>query len=308
MPTTATNTTAGPVPAALQALLDHTEATHADNPAAAMAALQARAAGLVPDADAAWALRLAEHVALAHLGDAAPLAALLAAVPPALRHAEATAATVLRLRWALAVVGGGPLPSLPPDAQRWRALQNVVLALAAQGRCAEAGCLLAADEAAARAHGQAEAGVAYAASANNVAMELQTTSPPAGAVRDAARDALMLQAAAIARRAWGHAGHWRHAERAEYRLALCHAAAGQGALAVQHAQHCLSACVAAGHAADAAEHFFAHEALARANGTAGDAAAARAARQQMAILLPQIDEADGLRAWCAEALAALPSA
>ncbi len=293
--------------AALSDLLDHTEASHADDPAAAMATLLSRAPGLAADAEAARALRLAEHVALAHLGDAALLAALLDVLPPALQQADATAATLLRLRWALAVVGGGPLPSLPPDAQRWRALQNVVLALAAQGRWAQATGLLAADEAAARAHGTAEAGVAYAVSANNVAMELQTGGPPAGAMRDAARDALMLEAAAIARRAWGHAGNWRHAERAEYRLALCHAAAGHGALAVQHAQRCLSACVAAGDAADAVEHFFAHEALARAHGTAGDAAAACAARQQMASLLPQIDTADGLRTWCAEALAALPA-
>jgi len=54
------------------------------------------------------------------------------------------------------------------------------------------------------------------------------------------------------------------------------------------------------------EHFFAHEALARAHSAAGDGGAVQAARAQMAALLPQIDEADGLRAWCADTLAALP--
>lgn len=283
--------------------LDQAEASHAEHPAAAAAALLALAPGLPADADGARAMRLAEHVALAHLGDASALAALLAAVPPGLAQADATAPTLQRLQWALAAVTGTPAPALPPDAQRWRALQNVVLALAAQQRWAEAQALLAADAQAAQAHGAGEAAQAYAASANNVATELQTSGPPAGAPRDAARDALMLQAATIARRAWGHAGTWRHAERAEYRLALCHAAAGQGDAAVRHALLCLAGCEAVGDEADAVEHFFAQEALARARHCAGDAAAAAAARHRMAALLPQIDAADGLRTWCAGVLA-----
>nr|MDH4391380.1 hypothetical protein [Aquabacterium sp.] len=92
----------------------------------------------------------------------------------------------------------------------------------------------------------------------------------------------------------------------EYRLALCHAVAGHGAAALQHAQLCLAGCAAAGSAADAVEHFFAHEALARAHHVAGDGPAAAAARATMAALLSQIDSADGLRAWCAEVLGATP--
>ncbi len=290
----------------LGTLLAQAEADHADHPAATLASLLARAPLLMPDAQAAQALRLAEHVALAHLGDARPLAALLGALPPSLLQHTSTAAAVQRLRWVWAMASGAPAADPPPDATRWRALQNLVLALAAQARWAEAAALLAADEAAARAHGAGEAGVAYAASANNVAMELQTSGPPEGQPRVAARDRLMLQAASTARRAWADAGTWRHVERAEYRLALCHAVAGHGALAVQHACLCLAGCEAAGAAADAMEHFFAHEALARAQRVAGDGAAARAAREQMAWLLPQIDAADGLRAWCATQLAALP--
>lgn len=209
--------------------LDQADDQHAAQPAAIAAAMLARAPGLPADADGARALRLAGHVALAHLADTTPLAALLAALPPSLAQAGATAGTVQRLQWALA-----------------------------------------------------------------------------GAARDAARDALMLQAATIARQAWGHAGNWRHAERAEHRLALCHAAAGHGAAAVQHAQQCLAGCAAAGDAADAVEHFFAHEALAHAHRAAGDAGAAAVARATMAMLLPRIDEADGLRAWCADVLAGTP--
>ena len=96
-------------------------------------------------------------------------------------------------------------------------------------------------------------------------------------------------------------------ERADYRLALCHAAAGQGAEAVEHAQRCLAACVAAGDEADAMEHFFAHEALVRAHRAADDAAAAAAAQQRMQGLLADIPEADGLRAWCADVLSTLPA-
>ena len=291
----------------LASLLDQAEAAHADQPAATASALLAQAGSLPADADGARALRLAEHVALAHLHDTGPLAALLAAVPPALAQAEATAATLQRLHWSLAMVSGTATAALPPDTQRWRALQNVVLALAAQRRWADAAALLAADEEAARADGPGEAGRAYASSANNVAAELQTSGPPAGAPRDADYDALMLQAATIARRAWGHAGTWQNAERAEYRLALCHAAAGQGAVAQHHARLCLAGCEAAGAEADAVEHFFAHEALARAHQAAGDADGAAAARLRMQALLPQIDTTDGMRAWCADVLATLPA-
>lgn len=307
-----------PIPSALRALLDDALARHGDAPADVAAALQAQAPTLPADAEGAEAIRLAEHVLLGHRADAVGLATFVAALPPALAVDPATAPALQRARWALARLQA-PLaadwPPAPPDAPRWRALQNVVLALARLGRCGEAAALLADDEAAARAHGTGEAGVAYAAAANNVAAHLQDSgacgaldpSPAAGrgARRDAERDALMLHAAAIARRAWDSAGTWMQVERAEYRLALCHAAAGNGAAAVHHAGQCLAGCQAAGDAADAVEHYFAQEALVRAHRAAGDAAAASAALQRMAVLLAQISEADGLRDWCADTLAAL---
>lgn len=304
------------IPSTLRAFLDDALERHADEPAAIAAALLARAPGLPADAEGAEAIRLAEHVLLGHRGDPAGMAAFVAALPTGLAADGATAPSLQRVRWALALVQGPSavaLPPAPPEAPRWRALQNVVLALAGLGRCSEAAALLAADEAAARAHGDGEAGVAYASAANNVAGHLQIgnlrgdagADAPREAPRDAERDALMLQAAAIARRAWDSAGHWMHAERAEYRLALCHAVAGQGAAAVHHAQQCLAGCQAAGDAADAVEHYFAHEALVRAHRAAGDAPAAAAALQRMPVLLAQISEADGLRDWCAQTLAEL---
>ncbi len=288
-------------PATLRSWLDQAQSQHADQPAATAAALTARAPGLPSDADGAEAIRLAEHVWLAHAADTTGLRAFLDALPAALVDDASTAPSLQRARLALAWLAGKPVPA-QPDATRWRVLQNVVLAMAAQGRSADALGLLQADEDAALAQGPSDAGKAFAATANNVASHLQ--DGPRG---DAARDTLMLQAAAIARRAWASAGGWLQVERADYRLALCHAAAGQGNEAVDHARRCLAGCVAAGEQADAVEHFFAHEALVRAHRAAGDAAAANAAVQQMQALLDDIAQAEGLRAWCADVLAALPA-
>lgn len=288
-----------PAPSTLRLWLDQAMDRHAAAPDAVARELAERAAALPVDAEGAEALRLAEHVWLGHLGDGGALQSFVDRLPAAFAEHASTAPSLQRVRWALATLAGTVAPA-PADAPRWRAQQNVVLALARQGRCAEAARLLLADEAAAQAHGQAEAGQAFAAMANNVAGHLQDH-----AGSDSARDAVMLQAAALARRAWASAGTWLHVERADYRLALCHAAAGQGAEAVMHARHCLQACEAAGQHADAMEHFFAHEALVRAHRAAGDAPAADAAQQRMQGLLPDITDADGLRAWCADVLADL---
>lgn len=296
-----------PPASALRVFLDDALARHGDAPAAVATALLTRGPTLPADAEGAEAIRLAEHVFLGHRADPDGLAAFLVSLPSALATDASTAPSLQRARWAVALVQARPTAALPPalpDAPRWRALQNVVLALAGLGRCSEAAALLAADEAAAMAHGGDEAGVAYASTANNVAGHLQSGNLGGDAQPDAPRhaesDALMLQAAAIARRAWDSAGHWMHVERAEYRLALCYAVAGNGAAAVHHAALCLAGCQAAGDAADAVEHYFAHEALVRAHRAAGDAPAAVAALQRMPVLLAQISEADGLRDWCTQ--------
>ena len=302
----AADTTANPAacppaePPGLRAWLDQLLEQHATQPAKVAAALAQRASTLPADAEGGEALRLAEHVLLAHLADAPGLQSFVKRLPATLGGTPATAPSLQRLYWALATLAAQPAPPLP-DALRWRALQNVVLAMAATGRCGQATALLMADEPTALAQGQSEAGKAYAAAANNVAAELQT-----GPRGDAARDALMLQAAALARRAWASAGGWMQLERADYRLALCHAVLGQGAEALAHALQCLAACEAVGDAADAVEHFFAHEALVHAHHAAGDAEAAAAASQRMHTLLVDIAETDGLRAWCTDVLADLP--
>ena len=293
----------------LSAWLAQAQDRHADDPHAVADGLRARAPTLPADEDGAQALRLAEHVWLAHLGDPAGLAALVAALPAAwsdgaIRPEAAPALARARIAWALALLAGQAATPLP-QAACWRALQNLVLALARQGRWAQAEAWLLADEAAAAACGASDAGRAYAASANNVAQDLA-----AGPRGDAARDQLMRVAAHLSLRAWAHAGTWLQQQRAEYRLALCHALLGQGEAALAHARRCLAACRAGDgqQPADAVEHFFAFEALARAHHVAGDAAGAALAAGRMAALLPVIDEADGLRAWCEQAMRDLPQA
>ena len=293
----------------LSAWLAQAQDRHVDDPRAVADGLRAWVPTLPADEDGAQALRLAEHVWLAHLGDPAGLAALVAALPAAWSDGAARpdagpALARARIAWALALLAGQDPPPLAQSAC-WRALQNLVLALAQQGRWAQAEACLLADEAAAAACAASDAGRAYAASANNVAQDLQ-----AGPRGDAARDHLMLVAAHLSQRAWAHAGTWLQQQRAEYRLALCHAVLGQGEAALAHARRCLAACQAGDgqQPADAVEHFFAFEALARAHHAANDAAGAAVAAGRMAALLPAIDEADGLRAWCEQAMHELPQA
>ncbi len=291
--------------ATLKHWLGQAQERHAAAPRDVAEGLLARAPALPDDADGAEALRLAEHVMLAHLVDVEQLARMVDRAPdtPALQPMRG------RVAWAVAAVRAGDpaavaaAPSVPLAA-RWRALQNVVLALALGGHAEAASAALRAPEAQALNHPDADARKAYAVCTNNVAGELRQREPARGQARDAALDALMLEAAAIARRAWAAAGTWLHVERAEYQLALCHAVAGQGPQALQHAQACLAMCEAEG--ADEAERFFAHEAMARACLAASDPVAAARQRECMQQLLGAIGDAE-MQAWCRETLAALPA-
>lgn len=278
----------------LRHFLDESHETHARQPRAVADALLTRAATLPPDDLGAEAVRLAEHVLLGHLADADALRHFLQALPPPSSDGAWSEAQA-RAQWACAALADESKATTLADAPRWRALQNVVLALAATGRVAEASAQLAREAAAAATHPEADARRAYAACTNNVALELR--EGPRG---DAARDALMLEAAALARRAWTAAGTWLHVERADYQLARCHAAIGRGAEALAFANACLEACVANGAGAD--ERFFAHEALWHAHRAAGDQAGAGTERQRMRALLDEISDAQ-MQAWCSATLA-----
>ncbi|HSW04234.1 hypothetical protein [Aquabacterium sp.] len=281
--------------------LDRAQDEHLKAPRAVAEALLARAATLPDDEHGAEAVRLAEHVMLGHLADADSLQRLLDQLPVA----PALAAARQRAAWALATLAGDEAPAELPIAAQWRGLQNVVLALAGRGRWSDAADALRRPEAQALVHAELDARKAYAATANNVASELRACLPQHGeqaAAHAAPHVALMLDAAARARRAWAAAGSWLHIERAEYQLALCHAAAGQGRTALVHAQSCLSICEA--EAADAVERFFAHEALVLAQRAAGEVQAAADHRMQMRALLAEITDPDML-AWCGQTLEGL---
>lgn len=138
---------------------------------------------------------------------------------------------------------------------------------------------------------------ALAVTANNLAVELEER--PA---RTPEETALMLEAARAGRRFWALAGGWLQVERAEYRLAMSHLAAGQAARALEHAERCLAVVLENG--ADAVERVFAHEARARAKHALADATGARGARDEATAALGAVTD-EGMRAQCAESLARL---
>lgn len=276
---------------------------HARRPREVAAALQARAPALSIDSNGAEAIELAEHVWLSHLDDEAGLVSFLQALPAAAAAAPETGASVQRARWALAMLRNETAPAIP-DRARWRGMQSLWSAWAARGRAAEALAMLKAEGPAALAHADTSARRGLAATCNNLAVELRT-----GRRGDPALDALMLALADWSKQLWTSAGTWVHVERAEYQLARCRAAIGDGAGALVHARACLKAIDdhAGEPEADTFERFFAYEALAWAYRAAGNHAAAGEQRTHMVRLLAGITDA-GLKSWGEEALAELDAA
>ncbi len=115
---------------------------------------------------------------------------------------------------------------------------------------------------------------------------------------------LLKNAAFTARKYWEIAGNWMNVERAEYRLAMTHLALSDAAGATHHAQRCLEIC--AENDADALEHFFAHEALAKAHHAAGNTAEATQSRDAAASCVDGAPE--NLKSWLAGELAKLDTA
>ncbi len=277
----------------LQTWLEAAWDRHDREPRPLLAELTERASALPDDASGADAVRLARHVAIAHLGDVAALRAFVARLPAGQEIEKARAAA----QWAAETLEGGSPPPLPA-ALRWGPLSDVAAAEVERGLLAQARARLVDVESEASGHADPAVRRAYAAACNNLASALRF-----GPRGDAARDALMIEFAELSRRAWARAGHWMNEERADYLLAHCHAVIGQGAQALAHAHACLKTCEANG--ADAGERFFAHEAMLVAHRAAGDAAAAAAQRARMAALLPQVED-EGLRDFCRRTLEKTP--
>lgn len=314
-------------PASLPSLVEQAQNLHGDDPRAALGLLQeamAFAPGAAP-AEMAALVRLLEHVTVSHLMDGDGLLALLPALDAvaapwsaagddtlagALRRARLAAALLANPHAnayahmpaapaASAAPGEAAAPASPvalSPADRVRAMSNAAAGSARQGRWADVALLM--QRAAALAEGDDVSGRAYAAMANNLAADLRLLTLAQAQV-DAGRQHAMLDAAQRARAAWARVGGWVEAERAEYQLALCHAAAGQGAAAVRHAQACLQGCVE--HGADAFETFFAHEALVHAHVAAREGQRAHDALLAMRACLARVDDA-GSRAWGEQSL------
>lgn len=280
---------------ALRTWLDAAWPRHDKDSRALADELHERAPTLPDDDDGAEAVRLARHTLLAHLADPEALMALLARLPTG----EKLSPQRERAQWALDRVAGRPAAELPAAIANGL-IGDVALAWLETGRLADARAAVLGLEDAAMADADPAACRALGSTCHNLATALR--SGPRG---DAARDALMLDIAHLSRRAWARAGTWMNVERADYDIAMCHAALGQGAPAVAHAQACLARCEAED--ADAAERFFAHECNVHAQRAACDAAWAAAHRTRMQALLGEITDA-GMKAWCEQTLADTPSA
>lgn len=248
-------------------------------------------------------LQLAEHLHIVHHGDAAGMqavldrtASLLAAQPEAVTTVDKARLSMQLLREESTAGVTLPLPATI------RAHGSAVCGFASRGETAKARRLLQATASLARdadAAARSDATRAWAASCNNLATLLLDIP------RSKEADALMLEAAASARSAWGEVGTWLNVERADYVVSICHAAVGDGAKATEHAQSCAAICEA--NAADAFERFFAHEAMAKALLAQGHQDAAQGEARRMEALLADIVD-DGNRAYARSVLASLPGA
>jgi hypothetical protein len=196
---------------------------------------------------------------------------------------------------ALAQPGG----AIPAASTRIRVLATASSARSYQGRTEEAGALL--DEALAlAAYGPGKEDPAsrdLAVTGHNMACALEEKKG-----RTEAETAFMLRAAAMSRKYWEIAGDATSVERAEYRLAMSHIAAGMFREALGHGRECLAVIAANG--ADPGEEFFGRWTVARALAGLGDGAAARAERDAAAALLPRIEDPE-FRALAGKELAVL---
>ncbi|MCA3242824.1 MAG: hypothetical protein ING89_16140 [Rubrivivax sp.] len=291
--------------------LDDAWNRHPDDPAGVLADTATTGAALAADDDAVdGLLRLAHHVAGAHLGRPEHLAegrALLARLAGHAAAGEAARASAALFDRSLALTGGDATVTADvgeAEAVRVRALAASNLA---DRDAPRAGTLLAKAAAAAERAELSDtdpAVRALAVAGNNIAAALEEL--PA---RDASMEALMLQAAELGLVYWRRAGTWLHEERAHYRLALCTLAAGRPALARHHATACLA--IVAREGDTALEAFFGWAALARVEAAEGQRSGFTAALARQRLAFDRLDQGD--RAWChdtlvqVEALTAAPA-
>jgi hypothetical protein len=279
---------------------------HPDDPAGVLADTASTGAALAAD-DAAvdGLLRLAHHVAGAHLGSPEQLAegrALLARLAGHAAAGEAARASAALFDRSLALTGGDTQATAglaEPEAVRVRALAASNLA---EHDASRAGTLLAEAAAAAQAADLPDshpAVRAVAVAGNNIAAALEELP-----IRDAATQALMLQAAELGLVFWRRAGTWLHEERAQHRLAMCALAAGDLPKARGHAEACLA--LVATHDDVALEAFFGWHALGLVEAAAGARAAHAGASSRAEAAFARLAPED--QAWCGVSLGKLRAA
>lgn len=264
-------------------------ATHSRDARGALARLMAEAPALLPRAsgsDLEALLRAAEHIALGHADDSGALQDLLAALSAQQARHPALAQPLQRAQAAMALATDMHTELLAglPAPERVRAHYNA--ALARTRRRDFAGALQLVDAASTHAlPGDAAAQRAMAALTNNLASDLRECLRPG----DPAAATLMVEAAHRSHGHWSRCGGWLEVERADWQVAMCAAAAGDGPRALGHARAGLIACGA--NNADDYEFCFAWQALAVAALAADERELAREARDAMAERLAQLPDA-----------------
>lgn len=277
-------------------------ALHARDALGALGRLMAEAPPLLAQAagsELEALARAAEHIALGHADDGAALHSLLDALAPQQARHSGLAQPLQRSRAALALAADLHTALLDglPAAERVRAHYNAALARTRRRDFAAALQLMdAATAEAAAMPGDANAQRAIAALTNNIAADLREYLRPG----DATAATLMLEAAHRSHLHWSRCGGWLEVERADWQVAMCAAAAGDGPRALVHARAGLAACGA--HGADDYEFCFAWQALAMAALAAGEPSLAREARDAMALRLALLPDA-GDRAYGTDCLA-----
>jgi tetratricopeptide (TPR) repeat protein len=279
---------------------------HPDDPEGVLASMEAAVDDVSDPADALRVAGLGSHCAGEHLGQWQRGLDLLGRLSDTVDPDHEAAGSLWRTAAVLTLCAGGdwePLlargPTEPAESGRVRVLAGAAGALVGQGQSGRAGELLTAALAVA-AYGPAKddpAARSLAITGNNLACELEVRGD-----RSAADDALLEQAALLARQYWEVAGTWTNVKIAEYRLAMTYLALGRPADARAHANAGLEIWKAnQGGPADAV---FVRESLAKVAHALGEPDEARR-QYELALEYVQSVEDQGFKGYCEGEIAKL---
>jgi hypothetical protein len=277
--------------------LDAAWSDHATDAAAVAERIRSQALAFVTEEGRVVPIaHLAQHVFGDHLGRWADGLAFLDQVAALPVTQAVPAQAVARFQAALKLAGGLADTRATLDASERIRVTALAAAQLGAHDAARSHALL--DEAAAAAERAAlpdkdPAHRNLAIAGNGIASTLEELP-----TRSEAQTQLMLRAAHLGRRFWALAGTWLETERADYRLALSHLAAGLLPQARQHAQDCLE--IVQANANVPLEAFFGWEALGRVERAAGNGTGHAQALAQAEAAFAGLDEGD--KGWCKTSL------